>query len=292
MSLRHFVIFKIGRFIPDRVWIQIKYRQWFGKFCNLKNPQTYNEKLQWLKLYDHRPEYTAMVDKYAAKQYVAERIGEEYVVPVVGGPWKHFDEIDFDRLPDQFVLKTTHDCGGVVICKDKAKLDKASAKDLLERHLKNNYYLTNREWPYKNVEPRIFAEQYLVDNDGSDQLSDYKMFCFDGVPKLLMIASDRQKAEETKFDFYDMQGQHLDLLNGHPNADVMPECPKNYKRMQELAAVLSKDYPHIRVDFYEHCGRLYLGELTLYHWSGMVPFKPASWDKTLGEWLNLPERKR
>ena len=288
MGWRKFLVQGVGRLIPDKLWIQIKYRQWMEKFPNLKNPATFNEKLNWLKLYDRRPEYTDMVDKYEAKRIVAESIGAEYVVPVVGGPWDSFDEIDFDALPDRFVLKTTHDCGGVVICKDKSIFDKAKAKVFLQKHLKTNYYWGLREWPYKNVKPRIFAEAYMEDA-ATAELRDYKFFCFNGEVKALFIATERQKAgEEVKFDFFDADFNHLPVRQGHPNAAVPPEKPVTFDEMKRLAANLSEGIPHVRVDFYEVNGKIYFGELTFYHFSGIVPFEPKEWDKTFGDWIELP----
>ena len=274
-------------YLPDKTYLSIQYRATFGKKMNWKKPRTFTEKLQWIKVYDRKPVYCEMVDKYAAKKFASAKIDSKYVVPAVGGPWTTFDEIDFDGLPDQFVLKTTHDCGGVLICKDKKTLDKEKVRVFLEKHLKRNYYLHAREWPYKDVQPRIFAEEYLsaLEND----LRDYKFFCFNGVPKLMFIASERQSVdEETKFDFYDMDFNHLPIINGHPNASQAPMKPQNFEQMKALASVLSAGIPHLRVDFYECNGRLYLGELTFSHWGGFVPFEPSDWDEILGDWLVLP----
>ena len=273
--------------LPDKAYLSILYRATLGKKMQWKAPKTFNEKLQWLKLYDRNPVYTTMVDKFEAKQFAAQLIGEQYVVPLLGGPWERFDQIDFDALPDQFVLKTTHDCGGVWICKDKSSLDRQAAKEFLEKHLKRDYYSTGREWPYKNVKPRIFAEAFLAELE--DDLRDYKFFCFDGVPRLMFIASERQsQVEETKFDFFDMDFQHLPIINGHPNSPHPVTKPKNFELMKELAAKLSAGIPHSRVDFYECDGQLYLGELTFSHWSGFVPFEPEEWDERIGSWINLP----
>lgn len=272
----------------DKAYLSLIYRAALGKKINWKAPKTFNEKLQWLKLYDRNPLYSMMVDKYEAKEYAANKIDSKYIVPALGGPWDSFEEIEFDKLPDEFVLKTTHDCGGVVICKNKAEFDKSYAKRFIDRHLQRNYYLTCREWPYKNVKPKIFAEKYLSDID-SGELRDYKFFCFDGVPKLMFIASERQsKDQETKFDFYDMEFNHLPIMNGHPNSASVIECPVNFEKMKELASELSKGIPHLRVDFYESNGKLYLGELTFFHWGGLVPFEPAEWDEILGSWIKLP----
>lgn len=275
--------------LDDEKYLKQMYRGTIGKKLNIHAPQTFNEKLQWLKLYDRKPIYTELVDKFEVRKHIAAAIGEEYLIPLVGGPWESFDEIDFDALPEQFVLKCTHDSGGLVICRDKSMLDKDAAKAKIEKSLKRNYYLTGREWPYKNVKPRIIAEAYMEDAQTSE-LRDYKFFCFGGEAKILFVASERQaKGEETKFDFFDMQYNHLDVRNGHPNAAVPPEKPAQFKLMQELAEKLSVGVPQLRVDFYEVNGQVYFGELTFFHWSGMVPFDPPEWDVKLGEWIQLPE---
>lgn len=280
----------VKRAMPDSIYLKRQFKKIMGKKLNLNNPQTFNEKLQWLKLYDRKPIYTTMVDKYEAKKYVADIIGEEYIIPTLG-VWKQFDDIDFDSLPNQFVLKTTHDSGGVVICKDKKTFDLLAAKDKLGKSLKRNYFWTNREWPYKNVKPRIIAEEYMEDTE-TGELRDYKFFAFDGTPRALFIATERQNAQtDTRFDFFDMDYNHLDIRNGHPNADTIPSKPKNFEEMKRLAAVLSKGIPQIRVDFYEVNGRVYFGELTFAHWGGMMPFEPENWDKIFGDWIKLPERK-
>ena len=286
MSIRNLIMY-IGRIIPDKLFINIKFFKNFGRFVDFKNPQTYSEKLQWIKLYDRNPFYTKIVDKYLVKEYVEKLIGEQYVIPLLG-KWNSFDEIDFDALPNQFVLKTNHDCGGVVICKDKANFDYLSAKKKLERHLKTNYYWEHREWPYKDVVPCIFAEKYMVDESGYE-LKDYKWFCFDGEPKALFIAKDRENPnEETKFDFYDTDFNHLPIKNGHPNADTLIEKPRGFDKMKELSRILSKGIPHVRVDFYDINGHIYFGELTLFHWSGFVKFEPNEWDNSFGSWIKLP----
>ena len=276
--------------MPDKAYLKMAFRANMGKKLNLKAPKTFNEKLQWLKLYNRKPEYTAMVDKYEAKKYVAERIGEEYIIPTLG-VWDRFDDIDFDALPDQFVLKCTHDSGGLVICRDKSKLDKAKAKKRIQKSLKKNYYWSNREWPYKNVKPRILAEQYMEDST-MGELRDYKFFCFNGDVKVMFIASERyNETTETRFDFFDRKFQHLDFRNGHPNADVPPAKPARFAEMCELAEKLSQNIPLLRVDFYEVNGKIYFGELTFSHWSGMMPFDPPEWDRKLGEWIVLPTDK-
>ena len=277
------------KYMSDENYIKKDYRLAFGKELDIDNPKTFNEKLQWLKIHNRKPEYTTMVDKYAVKKYVADKIGEEYIIPTLG-VWESFDDIDFDKLPDQFVLKCTHDSGGLVICRDKSKLDMAAAKKKINKSLKRNYYWSNREWPYKNVKPRIIAEEYMEDSITAE-LRDYKFFCFDGEVKALFIATDRaNKSEETKFDFFDADYNHLPFTNGHPNASVLPGKPENFETMKKLASTLSSGIPHLRVDFYEVDGKVYFGELTFFHWSGMVPFDPPEWDLTFGNWITLPKK--
>ena len=275
---------KCFNWIPDDTYLKIQYRLAMHKRLNLDNPTTYNEKIQWLKLHDRNPDYTMMVDKYAVRDYIAKTLGAEYSIPLVGGPWKSFDEIDFDALPEQFVLKCNHDSGGLVICKDKTKLDKEYARKKIRKSMKRNFYWANREWPYKDVQPCIIAEKYMVDDSGYE-LKDYKFFCFDGEPKVMFIATDRGVA--TKFDFFDMDFQHLPFTNGHPCADIAPSKPKCFEEMKKLAALLSSGIKHVRVDFYEINGRVYFGELTFSHWSGMIPFEPEEWDYKLGEMIKL-----
>ena len=278
--------------LPDEMFIRLNYLRRMKRLPDLKNPTTYNEKLQWLKLHDRQPLYTQLVDKHAVRRFVAERIGGEYLIPLVGGPWDSFDEIDFDALPEKFVLKCTHDSGGLVFCRDKRALDREKARRRIAQSLGQNFYYHNREWPYKDVRPRIIAEAYMEDASTSE-LRDYKFFCFGGEPKMLFVASDRQTAgEETKFDFFDMDYNHLDLRNGHPNAAVPPEKPAQFGLMRELAQKLSQGIPHVRVDLYEVNGRVYFGEMTFYHWSGMVPFEPPEWDERLGSWIRLPEKQK
>ena len=271
------------RILPDALYLRLKFFQRMKKFLNLKTPQTYNEKLQWLKLHDRKPEYTKMVDKYEVRKYIADTIGEEYLIPLLG-VWDSFDEIDFDSLPEQFVLKCTHDSGGLVICKDKSKLDINAAEKKINKSLKTNYYWHGREWPYKNVKPRIVAEKFMVDESGTE-LKDYKFFCFDGEPKFLFIATDRP--HDTKFDFYDIDFNHLPFTNGHPNADKEIKKPAGFDKMVEIARKLSKGIPHIRIDLYDINGEIYFGEITFFHWSGFTPFEPEEWDYKLGEYIKL-----
>ena len=273
--------------MTDETYLKIGYRIRMGRKLNLDHPSTYSEKLQWLKIHDRKPEYTKLVDKYEVKKIISDRIGSEYIIPTLG-VYENFADIDFNALPDQFVLKCTHDSGGLVICRDKSKLDIDAAKKKIDRCLKHNFFYTNREWPYKDVKPRIIAEKYMVD-ESEYELKDYKFFCFDGIVKALFIASDRSDPNvETKFDFFDTDFRHLPLENGHPNAEKEIKRPRSFNKMIELASILSKGIPQVRIDFYDINGRIYFGEMTFYHWSGMTPFKPDEWDKIFGEWIKLP----
>lgn len=275
--------------MSDKKFLDMCFKYYMEKKINWKSPKTYNEKLQWLKIHDRKEIYTKLVDKYEMKEYISKSIGNQYVIPTIG-IYNKFDDIDFQKLPDKFVLKCTHDSGGLVICKDKNNFDIKKAKKKINKCLKVNYYYGWREWPYKNVKPRIIIEPYIEDIK-YHELRDYKFFCFNGNVKLMFVASNRQGTGDTYFDFFDNNYEHLNIINGHPNAPTVPEKPLNFKEMIEIAEILSKDFLHLRVDFYEVNGKLYVGELTFYHWSGMVPFVPNEWDKKIGDLLNLEGEK-
>lgn len=259
---------------------------------NLDNPKTFNEKLQWLKLYNRKPEYTIMVDKFEAKYYIASKIGEKYTVPTLG-VWNDFDDIDFAKLPDKFVLKCTHDSGGLIICKDKSNLDKIKAKKTICHSLKSNYYKEWREWPYRDVKPRIIAEPYLLDDatKGEEQecLTDYKIFCFNGNPKIIYISKD--KSENPTTDFFDMDFKHLPIRMKDPNSNHLPKVPDKFEEMKKIAKILSEGIPCLRVDFYCANGRLYVGELTFYHCGGFASIEPIEWSNIMGDWIELPKTK-
>lgn len=273
------------KWLPDGAYLRLLFRIKMGCWPHLRNPQTFNEKLQWLKLHDHRPIYTTMVDKLKVKEYVANTIGAEYVVPTIAS-WRTAEEIDWEALPQRFVLKCTHDSGGLVICTEKSSLDKKAASEKLRQCLQNDFYKAAREWPYKDVERRIIAEEYIESPDGD--LKDYKFFCFDGKVRALFVASDRNTpGEETKFDFFDADYNHLPFTNGHPNAAQIPARPHNFELMKQLAARLSKDIPEVRIDLYEVGNRVLFGEMTFFHHSGLEPFTPEEWDYTFGSWVNL-----
>lgn len=271
------------KWMTDEAYLRFVYKIAMGKKLDLENPKTFNEKLQWLKLHNQKEIYTTIVDKYEAKKYVEKIIGSEYLIPTIG-VWNNFDEIDFNTLPDQFVLKCTHDSGGLVVCRDKSRLDMDAARKKIEKSLSSNFYYMGREWPYKDVPHRIIAEQYMADD-----LRDYKLFCFDGVPRMTLVCSERFTKDGLKEDFYDEAWNHLDVRRpAHGNAVLPIQRPKQYELMKELAAKLSEKMPFARIDFYEINEKVYFGEITFYPASGFEGFKPEEWDLKLGEWIKLP----
>ncbi len=274
--------------LSDEEYLKRKYEAVFHKTLNLDNPQTFNEKLQWLKLYDRRPEYTVMVDKYAVKDYVAGMIGEEYIIPLLG-VWDQFDDIPFDKLPDQFVLKCTHDCGGIIICRNKKEFRRAEAKKKLERCMKRNYYWYSREWPYKDVTPRIIAEKFMEEEPGAD-LKDYKIFNFDGKPRLIQVDFDR--FTDHKRNLYTTDWQYLEAAIQFPtDPQKKIRKPERLQEMLKLAGRLSRGIAHVRTDFYIIHDRIYFGELTFYHGSGLEHFTPDLLGKYMGEMIKLPSGK-
>jgi len=273
--------------LSDETYLKCLYRVRTGKKLNLKTPTTFNEKLQWLKLYDRKPLYTTLVDKYAVRQYIKDKIGEEYLIPLVGGPWKSFDEIDFDALPNQFVLKCTHDSGGLIICRDKSRLNIDAARKRINKSLKRNYYYRGREWPYKNVPPQIIAEQYMTD-EGNVNLPVYKIFCFHGEPRIIQsIQNDKQPNES--IDYFDTDWNLLKLRQNFPNSATPFARPAQLPAMLEIARKLSKGNSFIRVDLYTINGKVKFSEHTFYSDCGTAKFEPETWDLTLGQWLKLPE---
>ena len=293
LKIVYTIIEKLSRrgllnWVPDPLFLKIVFYGKIGKKLNLSNPQTFNEKLQWLKLNDRNEIYTIMVDKYLVKEYVADKLGKQYIIPTLG-VWERFDQIDFNLLPNQFVLKCTHDSGGLVICKDKASFDIASARRLIEKSLKRNYYSLWREWPYKAVKPRIIAEKYMTDGNQTQELTDYKIHCFNGVPKVILVCRDRFK--DMSEDFYYTNWEHIPVKRPlHRNSDTPINKPQELDEMLCLAEKLSKDIPFSRIDFYTIEKKVYFGEITLYPATGMEKFEPEKYDKIFGDWLILPVR--
>ena len=272
----------------DELYLKLLFLFEMHYWPDLKHPKTFNEKIQWLKLHNRKPEFTTMVDKYAVKKYVADRIGEQYIIPTLG-VWDSFDQIDFDSLPNQFVLKTTHGGGGlaVVICKDKKTFDKRRAKRILEKSLHSDIYMKYREWPYKDVPKRIIAEKYMVDESGTE-LKDYKFFCFNGEPKYMLLVSGRQ-AGNKRFDYFDLNWNHLPVHDvGCPGAERLPAKPDNFEEMIFIAKKLSKGMTHVRVDLYNINCKIFFGELTFFDGSGLSVYDPREWDFKFGQFLKLP----
>ena len=275
--------------MPDEKFLSRIFQILMNQELSLEHPKTFNEKLQWLKLYNRKTSYTTMVDKYKVREYIRERLGEKYLIPLLG-VWNNPEEIDFDILPNQFVLKCNHNSGlGMSICKDKVLFDFAKAKKDLRRGIRENYYQKNREWPYKDVPRKIIAEQYMKSDAGG--LTDYKIHCFNGEPKLILVCKDRFLETGLTEDFFSINWEHLDIRRPkHPNASAPIKKPEELDEMLRLAAILSKDIPFLRVDFYIVDHKIYFSELTFYPASGFDKFVPEIWDNILGDWLKLPEK--
>lgn len=278
---------------PEKV-LKKMFKTNIGYELDLNNPKTFNEKLQWLKLYNHNDVYTTMVDKYAVKEYVADKIGKKYIIPTLG-VWNHFDEIDFNKLPKRFVLKCTHDCGSVILVKDKYFLDKAATKNKLESALRHNYYYSCYEWPYKNVPPKIIAETFMIDVNNTktldDDLTDYKFMCFHGEVKCIFTCTQRRSVDGLHVTFFDRDWNQLPFERHYPAAELgtIPK-PKNLELMKALAERLSEHIPFVRVDFYEINGMVYFGELTFFPGAGFEEFSPVKYDYLLGSWIKLPDK--
>lgn len=274
--------------MPDTMYLKLAYRACIERTLDLKNPQTFNGKLQWLKLYNRKPEYTRLVDKYKVREYIAQIIGEEFLIPLLG-VWDDPEDIDFEALPNRFVMKCNHNSGlGMCICKDKRNLDISKVKEELRKGLKQNYYLSGREWPYKDVPRKIIAEKYI--EDASGDLKDYKFYCFNGEMKFVMINSDRNTSKPTRADYFDRDFNWLDFTWGYSHAEVPPQKPEQFEKMVAIAEKLAKGLPHIRVDLYDCNGKIYFGELTFFDGSGFDKIEPEEWEYKIGDMLELPQK--
>ncbi len=275
-------------FLPDKMYLRLFYFSTTGKLINFKNPRGFNEKLQWLKVYDRHLEYSELVDKLAVRSHIKEKLGEKYLFTLIGY-YKTFDEIDFSKLPDSFVMKCNHDSGSTKVIKDKDALTQNDINNLREhftRRLKRDFFYAGREYPYKGIKPCIMIEKMMVNKDNPEKsIEDFKFFCFDGEPKIMFVATDREA--DCKFDFYDMDFNHLDIYNIHPNSDKSIEKPDKFEEMKEIAAKLSKGIKHVRIDLYELDGQIYFGEYTFFHGGGFQLFHPEKWEKQLGDWIKL-----
>ena len=286
------VLNKLAPLFSDERYVKWKYYLNFRRKLNLQNPQTFNEKLQWLKLYDRHEEYTQMVDKYEAKKYVAAIIGEEYIIPTLG-VYNSFDDINFDELPNQFVLKCTHNSGGIVICKDKQTMDIKKSRKKMNKWMKKNPFWGNREYPYKHVKPRIIAEQYMEQEDG-ESLRDYKVLCFHGKAKLIEFHRFRYTEKQTQ-DFYDINWNKTSISQGGgfmDKSDNLFPKPVHLDLMLNLSEILTQEMIHCRVDWYVIAGHLYFGELTFFDGSGLDPFDDENDDLLLGSWISVNETKK
>lgn len=276
-------------FISDKQYLKLKYKLIMGEKLDLDNPKTFNEKMQWLKLYDRKDIYTTMVDKYEVKKYVSSILGEQYVIPTLG-IYDSFDDIDFDKLPNQFVIKCTHDSGGLIVCEDKNKLDLKTARKKINHYLKRKYYYVHREWPYKNVKPRIIIEEFMSNN--GEELEDYKVHNFNGKSKIILVCKDRRKKSGLTEDFFDVDWNHLNISReNHGHSSVVIERPVKLDEILELSEKLAKDINFVRTDFYIIDGKVYFGEITFYPASGLKKFIPDEWNKKLGKMLKLPIEK-
>ncbi len=279
----------IARLLPDELYIKIMYFVHLRKLPNFNNPRTFNEKLQWLKLNDRRPEYINYVDKYKVREYIGKTIGKKYLIPLLG-VWDNLDKINFDKLPNQFVLKSNHNSGGIFFCKDKSKLDKIRVINFFKKDLKRNGYWYGREWPYKKVQPKIIAEKYMIDESETMSLRDYKFMCFNGNVKCSFVCSDRNTKEGLHVTFFDLDWNILPFTRHYPSRKEGFPKPKCYEEMIKLAEKLSQGIPFVRVDFYEINGNVYVGELTFYPGSGFEEFTPESADEWLGSFIKLPQK--
>ena len=279
--------------VPDKLYLQLQYKARMGKKLNLKNPQTMNEKLQWLKLHNRKPEYTTLVDKYRVRDYIAEKLGEEYLIPLLGA-WDRVEVIDFDALPDQFVLKCNHDSTSVTICRDKAAFDVEAAKEKLNSCLKKNAFWPGREWPYKNVQKKIICEKFMTDSPDSDDFTDYKFYCFNGRADCVVVSFDRASGDP-KFYFFNKNWQ---LLRYNKRGKAAPEGftlpkPEGIEKMFEIAEMLSQDVgaPLLRVDLYYAYGQIYFGELTFFPDSGFDANRLPETDRHFGEMIKLDNQE-
>lgn len=276
--------------LNDEKFIKKKYELIFGKPLDLDNPITFNEKLQWLKLHDRNPMYSLLVDKYRVKEFVSNVLGPDYIIPTLG-VWKNAEDIDFNDLPNRFVLKCNHNSGlGMYICKDKTLLvdnDFSNIIKGLNKGLSENFYLKGREWPYKNVERLIIAEQYMEDSK-TNELRDYKFFCFNG--KVRFFKVDFNRFIEHRANYYDLAGNLIDICEDicPPNKDVIIDMPKSLDKMVKYAETLAKGIPFVRVDFYDVNDHIYFGEMTFFPASGFGHFSPCEWDEKIGEMLAIP----
>lgn len=273
--------------VPDSSYIRLRYRLKLGRKCNVKNPVTFQEKLQWLKLHEHKEGINKFADKLLVKEYIQDILGEEYVIPTIAGSWNSFGEIDFSKLPKSFVLKCTHDSGGSVVCRDKAGLDFSAAKRKIDKAMKHDYYWQGREYCYKNIKRLIFAEKY-IESIGDEGLVDYKFYCFNGEPKFLYVSKGLENHSTASISFLTLDWEFCDFWRSdYKRFDTLPEKPKKFDEMIEIACKLSKGHKFLRVDLYEIEDKVVFSELTFYPCGGMMPIVPVEKDRELGRLLKI-----
>lgn len=285
------LVLRIGKnsflkYLDDERYLKLSYRINTGKSLNLSNPETFNEKVQWLKIHDRKKIYTSLADKYEAKEIIKNIIGKEYIIPTLG-VWDKYEDIDFKKLPEKFVLKCTHDSGGLVICRNRKEINYSEIEKKIKESLKKNYYWSGREWPYKNIKPRILAEKLMGENEKKG-LRDYKFFCFSGIPKMLYVSEGLENHATANISFYDLHGNEMPFYR----KDYKPfgkklTLPDNFPEMVEVAEKLARfvDNPFVRIDLYSVDNQIYFSEITFSPCGGNIPFEPEEWDKRLGEWI-------
>ena len=279
---------RLAPYFSDEIFLQLKYFIIHGKKLNLDNPRTFSEKLQWLKLYNRNPKFTLLVDKVKVKDLVATKIGKQYIIPTLA-VYESVEDIDFRLLPEKFVIKCNHNSGkGMYICKNKTDIDENKIKKNLNRGLKEDYYITSREWPYKDVPRKILVEQYMENGDDAE-LADYKFFCFNGNPKYCQVIKDRTTNET--IDFFDMEWKHqsfIGLTPGVKHSATEILRPKKFELMKSLVTILAEDFAFSRIDLYDINGDIYFGEITFFPASGSGEFSPEEWNKKIGDMVELP----
>ncbi len=279
-----------GYILTDKAYVKLNYLIDAKEKLNLSNPVSYTQKLQYLKLYCHNPLYTTLVDKLSVKEYVAEKIGSEHIIPLLG-VWNSGDEIDFDSLPNQFVLKVSHDSGGIIICKNKSELDIAQTRKRIDSLLKYNYYKYSREWPYKNVPRKVIAEKYMC-SENEESLSDYKFFCFNGKPEFLYV-SKYEHTEDEELSFVTMDWEIAPFQRAdHKLLSELPAKPVCFDEMVEIAKKLSENIPFVRVDLYQINGTVFFGEMSFFPTGGVSKFYPEKYNDLIGDLIILPKRKK
>ena len=283
------IIKNLLKILPDKLYLQLMYFKHFRKFINFNNPKNFNEKIQYLKLKYRSNELTEMADKYKVKQYVSKLIGNEYVIPTLG-VWSTTEEINFNELPKKFVLKCNNDSGGVVICKDKQALNIEETKKFLNSRLNNNGFWYGREWPYKNIKPCIIAEKYM-ENNGQNELIDYKFFCFNGQPKVVLVCSERFASNNMCKTYFDENWNLLNIMEANHRIDKEQKKPQSFEKMKTISQKLAKGMPFVRIDFYEIEGSLYFGEIKFFPASGLEKFKPEKWNNIFGDMIDISKYK-